>query len=136
MNQGLPPAAAANRDESMIPTGWLRRIPAATIAAAAAVLATTSPEWGDPQKLLAALQLANRAAAAPDTASHGPRLLTLQECANRLTTCRRTVQNLIANGALPARKQGSRFVRIREQDLETFINEMPPRVPRAGLEVV
>jgi excisionase family DNA binding protein len=99
----------------------------AQLAAAAAALATT------PQELLATLQQANQAKEADNgNAATGPRLLTLKECADRLHVCKRTTQTLIDTGALPARKQGLRFVRIRESDLLAFIDGMPLRPTRAG----
>lgn len=103
------------------------RLNPATLAAAASVLAQAMPEYGDPQRLLAALRLADQAKAEAGNAIPGPHLLTLKECASRLTTCKRTVQNLIAAGQLPARKMGSRFVRVLESDLLAFIDGMPMR---------
>ncbi len=101
----------------------------ATLAAAAAVLAPAMPEYGDPQKLLSALRLADQTKAAPTDGivASQRRLLTLAETARYLGVNKRSIQNWIACGSLPAIKRGPRYVRVREADLTAFVDHLPPR---------
>ncbi len=55
------------------------------------------------------------------------KLISMKEAATRLGTCKRTVRNWIASGKLPARKQGTRYVRILEKDLADFVANLEAR---------
>jgi excisionase family DNA binding protein len=104
------------------------RIHPATLIAAAAVLRTDLPEFGDPKRLLAALQMATQTKERPETgAGAGPRLLTLRQAGEWLGVCRRTVGHWVAEGRLPARKTGRKFVRVLENDLRAFMGNLPLR---------
>lgn len=77
-------------------------------------------------------------------------MLTKKQAAERLGVSLRTVEGLIARGALPAYYVTTRTVRIRESELEAFVNarravpqktkkaEQPPRPCRyvPGMKVV
>ena len=130
------PPNTAEDDKLAIPASWLRRrshpsasVPA-TVAAAAAVLGTTMPDWGDSQRLLHAMladEQAGHTQVDQKNAVPGSRLLTIGEAANHLGVCRRSLQNWMAAGQLRAIKKGSRYVRIRDCDLSAFVNSLAPR---------
>jgi len=107
------------------------RIHPATLTAAAAVLGQAMPEFGDPQRLLAALRLATQAKEQPQTGA-GPRLLTLRQAGERLGVCPRTIGHWVAEGKLPARKTNRKFVRVLESDLLVFVDNLPARAVTAA----
>jgi excisionase family DNA binding protein len=65
-----------------------------------------------------------------DPTTVGP-LYTTAEVAKLLRVNQRTVQEWIRAGALPALRYG-RVLRIRQADLVTFGEVLPPRPPPAG----
>ena len=62
----------------------------------------------------------------PPTYQDDPVLLTAGRTARRLDTSERHVRRLVASGRLPAVKLGGK-VRIRPDDLETYVNDLPER---------
>lgn len=53
-----------------------------------------------------------------------PRLLTLNETAQRLAICKRTLERLIAAGEFPAPLKIGRSVRVAESDLQLFLETL------------
>ena len=51
------------------------------------------------------------------------RLLTIEEVAEKLRVNQSTIFRLMKNGKLPYIKVSRRFTRIREKDLEHFLNK-------------
>lgn len=57
-------------------------------------------------------------------------LLTAAEVASRLKVATQTVRNWVDRGELPAIRVGVRRVRIRESDLEAFLEAEKPARPK------
>lgn len=57
-----------------------------------------------------------------------PELLTRQECADTLRVSLRTLDKMIASGALPAIRIGERGVRVHKETLLAMINQQAPAV--------
>ena len=53
---------------------------------------------------------------------HPEALVSAKEAARRLAVSRRTIDRLVAAGALPRVKVASRSVRFRPEDIEQFIS--------------
>ena len=56
--------------------------------------------------------------------------LSVQQVAERLDCCDRTVRLLIREGSFPARKFLTRRFRVLESDLEAYMNEAPKFKPK------
>jgi len=69
------------------------------------------------------------AATAPVLASRTRMMLSVPEVAAELGCGRDTVYALLASGRLPSVLIGERLRRIRRQDLEQFIAELPASPP-------
>ncbi len=60
--------------------------------------------------------------AAKETLMNDARLLTVNEVATLLNVSRRTVQDYLANRAIPVVRFSARCLRIRRDDLDAFIS--------------
>ncbi len=73
------------------------------------------------------------AATAPVLASRTRMMLSVPEVAAELGCGRDTVYALLASGRLPSVLIGERLRRVRRQDLEQFIAELPAVPPAPGV---
>jgi excisionase family DNA binding protein len=64
--------------------------------------------------------MARKSSLPPPPGPPRPKLLTIDEVADRTSLSERTVRRLIASGALPAHRIG-RAVRVSEDDLARFL---------------
>lgn len=101
------------------------RIPAAALQLASLALAPHLPEYGNPRRLLTALERDSiPESAAPTTtppAVTSFRTLSPEQAAEKMGVCTRTILFWVREGRLPAKKYGRRTIRIRESDLADFV---------------
>ncbi len=101
----------------------IHRIPATALQLASLALAPHLPEYGNPRRLLAALERdVPQEPPAPKIAPPASfRTLTPEQAAEKMGVCTRTILYWVRTGKLPAKKYGRRTIRILESDLAAFV---------------